>query len=313
MTPDDLAFIEKFEQCGFSRACWNHEAHLRMAWIQLSRAGSYDEGLKRIRDGILRFNSFVGANGYHETVTVAFTRLVQARRQTLRRSHSWAEFLHANGDLLARQPGVLSRFYTEGELGSSESKEKFIEPGVRPLPPVGHIRLARDEDAEALLAIYSPHITDNSTSFEIEVPTVVEFRDRMRDYSAHAPWLVYEVGGNPVGYAYASKHRERAAYRWSVETSVYLAADYRRGGLARLLYLRLFEELKHAGFCLALAGVTFPNEASVRFHESLGFQPIGVYPNIGFKFGKWHDVGWWQKPIQPAGPHPREPRWTGIL
>jgi L-amino acid N-acyltransferase YncA len=166
------------------------------------------------------------------------------------------------------------------------------------------IRAVSISDAARILEIYAPSIIDSSTSFEVEVPSLFQMEDRIREYSAFAPWLVYEVDGTVVGYAYASKHRAREAYQWTVEVSVYVDPNFHKRGIARSLYDRLFEELKELGFHLALSGTVLPNRASVGFHEAMGFTPIGIYRNVGFKLGKWHDVGWWQKTILPFDKSP---------
>jgi L-amino acid N-acyltransferase YncA len=113
-----------------------------------------------------------------------------------------------------------------------------------------------------------------------------------------APWLVCVDGRRVIGYAYASRHRERAAYRWCVDVSVYVRDGCRGAGVGRALYTSLIALLRLQGFCAAHAGITLPNEASVRLHESLGFRPVAVYPRVGFKCGAWHDVGWWQLGLQ---------------
>jgi L-amino acid N-acyltransferase YncA len=114
--------------------------------------------------------------------------------------------------------------------------------------------------------------------------------------------------GAVLGYAYASPHRERAAYRWSVDVAVYIAEQARRRGVGRQLYSTLFAMLVELGYYNAFAGVTLPNPASVGLHESMGFTPVGVYRNVGYKLGAWHDVGWWRRPLQPPAADPAEPR-----
>ena len=173
------------------------------------------------------------------------------------------------------------------------------------------IRLARSEDAAAIGAIYAPFVTDTSTSFELTAPTVGEVASRVESTLSYAPWLVWEEDGDVLGFAYASKHRERAAYRWSVDVSVYVHGKARRRGLGRALYTSLFALLRLQGFYAAHAGITLPNPASVGLHESLGFRPVGVYRKVGFKMGAWHDVGWWQLPLRErldSGPEPAPPR-----
>jgi phosphinothricin acetyltransferase len=160
------------------------------------------------------------------------------------------------------------------------------------------IRLATANDASDCLAIYAPVVTGTAISFELEVPTVEEMRRRITETLPRYPWLVLEEPGGVRGYAYAGAHRQRPGYRWSVDVSVYVAATARRAGVGRRLYTSLLELLRLQGFVNAFAGVALPNEASVGLHEALGFQPIGVYRNVGFKLGRWIDVGWWQLQLQ---------------
>jgi phosphinothricin acetyltransferase len=156
------------------------------------------------------------------------------------------------------------------------------------------IRPATRVDVEAMLAIYAPIVRDSAISFELEPPTPGEFARRLDAVPQGAPWLVAESGGAILGYAYASKFRERAAYRFTVETTVYVRDDMRRRGVARALYAELFTQLRAAGFATALAVIALPNPASVALHESLGFRPVGVFHRVGFKFDRWHDTGWWE-------------------
>ena len=163
------------------------------------------------------------------------------------------------------------------------------------------IRSAAAADARAIRDIYAPFVTDSATSFETEPPDVSEMARRIDDLREKLPWLVYETGGEVIGYAYASPHRAaRKAYQWCVETSIYVHSGARKRGVGRALYVSLFELLRRQGYVNAYAGVTLPNPASVSLHESLGFRPVGVYPRIGFKFGRWHDVAWFQLRLQEA-------------
>ncbi len=164
------------------------------------------------------------------------------------------------------------------------------------------VRTARPGDAASLLEIYRPHIEQSTTSFEYDVPSVEEFRRRITKSLEGWAWLVATDGDECVGYAYGSEHRARAAYQWSVETSVYIHSDYRRRGIAARLYEDLFEVLAGKGFCNAFAGVTLPNEASVAFHRRMGFEPIGTFKAVGRKFGSWHDVAWLQRPLRAEPP-----------
>src|SRR4051812_15168337 len=167
------------------------------------------------------------------------------------------------------------------------------------------IRLATPDDAAALRAIYAPAVA-SPISFEIEVPTEQEMRSRVLKTLRTYPWLVCEQGGRVIGYAYGSRHRQRAAYDWSVEVSVYIDKTIRRKGIGRALYLTLFKALSCQGFYTAFAGITVPNPESVGFHESVGFRPVGIFHRIGFKGGIWHDVGWWELALatEPTVPAP---------
>ena len=162
------------------------------------------------------------------------------------------------------------------------------------------IRHATKADAPALLALYRPYVENTTISFELEAPSVEEFVDRIAKTVSGWAWLVAEQQGRCIGYAYASAHRERAAYRWSVETSAYVHPEHRRCGIARTLYSHLFEELKHKGYCNAFAGVALPNDASLAMHRSVGFEFIGVFKSVGRKFGAWQDVAWLQRALRDA-------------
>jgi len=156
------------------------------------------------------------------------------------------------------------------------------------------IRQAVLADAPQVAGIYAPYVSDAVISFELEPPDAAEMARRMFHARAY-PWLVCAgSGGDLLGYAYASQHRERAAYQWSVDVTVYVRIDQHRRGVGRALYTSLFGILRAQGFHAAHAGVTLPNAASVGLHESFGFRAVGVYPAVGYKLGAWHDVGWWQ-------------------
>lgn len=169
------------------------------------------------------------------------------------------------------------------------------------------IRFATLNDASGILTIYAPFITSSTVSFEYEVPTVAEFAGRIQTIQQQYPYLVAETNERISGYAYASKHRDRTAYQWSVETSVYIHPDGHRQGIARQLYTTLFDLLRQQGYYSAYAGITLPNLKSEAFHRTMGFEPVGVYKNIGYKMGAWHDVAWFQKPIQPYQVDPAVP------
>jgi L-amino acid N-acyltransferase YncA len=170
------------------------------------------------------------------------------------------------------------------------------------------IRLAGPDDAAPVAAIYAPHVTGASTSFEYVPPDAAEMASRIASTLAYAPYLVLDAGGAVHGFAYASKHRERAAYQWAVDVSVYVRQDAQRRGVGRALYESLFALLRLQGFYAAHAGITLPNPASVGLHEALGFRPVGVYRSVGFKRGVWHDVGWWQLPLRERTGTPDPPR-----
>ena len=164
------------------------------------------------------------------------------------------------------------------------------------------IRTATVDDAAALLAIYTPYVLKTAISFELEPPSVEEFRGRIEHSLAEWTWLVAERDGRPVAYAHGTRHRPRAAYKWSVETSVYVAEGNHRQGLGRLVYSALMPRLVELGYCNAYGGITLPNDKSVALHKSLGFQPIGIFRSVGWKFGSWHDVSWWHLPLRSAPP-----------
>ena len=157
------------------------------------------------------------------------------------------------------------------------------------------IRSATAADAPAILAIYAPIVRDTIISFETEVPTVHEIAERIDSTLETYPYLVAEANGAMAGFAYAGQHRARSGYQWSVDVTVYVAAQARRLGVARALYGRLLPMLAERQFHAAFAGIALPNPASVGLHEAMGFAPVGIYREVGFKLGRWCDVGWWQR------------------
>ena len=174
------------------------------------------------------------------------------------------------------------------------------------------IRLATEHDAAALARIYAPSIIDSVISFEATPPDAAEMAARVRAVQPVAPWLVYEAG-DVWGYAYASRHRERAAYRWAIDVSVYVDARHHRRGVGRALYTSLLALVRLQGFHRAHAGITVPNAPSVGLHESFGFAPVGIYRAVGYKLGAWCDVGWWQLALRAPDGEPAEPRTPAQL
>jgi L-amino acid N-acyltransferase YncA len=157
------------------------------------------------------------------------------------------------------------------------------------------IRPVKFDDADQIAAIYAPIVEHTPISFEEHAPSAAEMRERIRSYTAAYPWLVAISGDDVLGYAYACAHRERAAYRWSVNSSIYLREEARGRGLGRTLYAELFRHLETRRFHAVFAGIALPNEASVALHRSLGFTHVGTYHEVGFKFGAWFDTSWWQR------------------
>lgn len=167
------------------------------------------------------------------------------------------------------------------------------------------IRLARGDDAAAFAAMYAPYVRETAISFEESPPTTDEMRDRVLRVLEHLPWLTAEypsprpnAAPEIAGFAYATPHRERAAYRWAVDTSVYVARERQRSGVGSALYRALFALLPAQRLQRAYAGIALPNAGSVGLHEACGFTPVGIYERVGYKFGAWHDVGWWARRLR---------------
>ena len=158
------------------------------------------------------------------------------------------------------------------------------------------IRAARsDRDAAACAAIYAPFITQTWVSFELEPPSAEDMAGRIARYGASHAWLVAALDGAVAGYAYGSPHRERAAYASSCDVAVYVDPARGRQRIGHALYAELLPVLAGKGFHAAFAGIALPNDASVGFHEAMGFTPVGIYREVGWKLGGWRDVGWWQR------------------
>lgn len=170
------------------------------------------------------------------------------------------------------------------------------------------IRIATEADAAAVAAIYAPIVEGTAISFEVDPPSETAMRERISETLRRFPWLVCERGGRVLGYAYAGAHGRRAAYQWSVDVSVYVAAEARRAGVGRGLYESLLAVLGLQGFVNAYAAISLPNPASVGLHRSVGFEPVCVFESVGYKDGSWHDVGWWQRSLDDHDANPDPPR-----
>jgi L-amino acid N-acyltransferase YncA len=176
----------------------------------------------------------------------------------------------------------------------------FGNIGIDTLPsqpethPMNRCRLAQLTDAPAIQAIYAPVVRDTVISFEYEPPGVEEIERRMRKVLGSRPWLVYEAEEQVLGYAYASTFRERAAYDWGPEVSIYVKEGAQGRGIGRELYATLFNVLRALNYCQVWAGATIPNESSERLHRAMGFELVGRFPSAGYKFGKWHDTVFWR-------------------
>ncbi len=168
------------------------------------------------------------------------------------------------------------------------------------------LRLATAADAPGILAIYSPYIKSFGYTFETEVPPVENFAERIETYLQTWPWIVYEENGIVAGYAYAGRYRERAAYQWCTESSIYIADVYKGTGLAEALYQALFAILRKQGFKTVYAVITLPNPPSTTFHERMGFTYFTTYENVGYKAG-WKNVGWWRLALGEFEPEPTPP------
>jgi len=156
------------------------------------------------------------------------------------------------------------------------------------------IRFIKPEDSEAVLEVYKPYVLGTYITFEYNVPTLEEWSHKIEKIILKYPWLVCECENKIVGYAYGSTHRDRTAYQWSPESTVYLDEKYHRQGIARALYEKLFAIMKLQGYFNVYAGVGLPNMKSEEFHKALGFTELGIFKNIGYKLGGWHDTKWFQ-------------------
>jgi phosphinothricin acetyltransferase len=170
-----------------------------------------------------------------------------------------------------------------------------------------HIRFVEDRDIEQIVEIYRYYVEHSIVSFEYTAPTREEFSERISTITKSYPWLVCTEGEKVIGYAYASSHRARAAYKWCVESSIYFDKSYQGRGYGKFLYQSLFDILKRQGYIHVLAGIGLPNIPSVAFHTKMGFEEIGTYKNIGFKQGHWHDTLWMQSRLNELNENPASP------
>lgn len=188
--------------------------------------------------------------------------------------------------------------------------------------PSGVLRLASEADAAALAAIYAPYVEGSAVSFEARAPDAAELARRLRARGPAHPTLLLEEAGEVRAFAYAGPHRARAGYRWTVETSVYVRPDQHRRGHGRRLYEALIPLLIRQGYVTAYAGIALPNPGSVGLHEAVGFRYLGTFHRAGFKLGRWHDTGWWERelavvapgeePPLPRVPRPEDLRAVGV-
>lgn len=170
------------------------------------------------------------------------------------------------------------------------------------------LRLATTEDASPILDIYTPYIENTSFTFETETPTVEAFRERIDSYLRNWPWIVCEIDGVVAGYAYGARYRERSGYQWCAECSIYIHDNYQRRGIGEALYTALIELLKLQDYRNLYAVINLPNEKSVAFHEKMGFKFFAMYENVGYKLGRWKNVGWWQLQLNDYSMEPAVPK-----
>jgi L-amino acid N-acyltransferase YncA len=177
------------------------------------------------------------------------------------------------------------------------------------------IRLAAEEDSAALADLYRPYVENSRISFEEQAPDALEMARRIRgDVPGHYPWLLSQEDSRILGFAASSPFRTRPAYRWTVETGIYLADDAHGRGIGKALLAALLELLERQGYVAAIGAIALPNDASVALHEKLGFAYAGTYRGVGFKFGEWLDVGLWEKKLAPRSATPAEPLpYAGLL
>lgn len=190
---------------------------------------------------------------------------------------------------------------TENAINDKRSSSVIVRPAV-------------PDDAERLVEIYAPYVEDTAITFEYEVPSVQEFERRIESTLERYPYLVAELSGQIVGYAYVGPFHDRPAYDWSVETSIYVDRNIRHMGIGGILHKALEEELKEMGFLNMNACIAYIEQAdehlddnSVRFHEHLGYRMVGQFRKCGYKFGRWYDMVWMEKIIGEHGTDPERP------
>ncbi|GGL31074.1 N-acetyltransferase [Halarchaeum grantii] len=169
------------------------------------------------------------------------------------------------------------------------------------------LRLAEASDATAVRRIYAPYVEETAITFDADPPSVAALRERIRSKLDDYPWVVAEADGDVVGYAYAGPVRERVAYQWSVESSLYVERDAHRSGIGSALYEALLALLERQGYVTVYGVVTLPNPASAAIHEAFGFEREGTFERMGYKHGEWHDVGWWSLALREHPAEPEEP------
>jgi L-amino acid N-acyltransferase YncA len=187
------------------------------------------------------------------------------------------------------------------------------------------IRIAKEGDGARLSKIFAPYVNNTAITFQESAPDASYFSKKIVELLPEFPFLVLEEAGCVFAYAYASHHRALPAYRWCAEVSIYVDMDYRKKGGGSQLYTALLQILEKQGYVNVYAGITLPNEASVRIHEKFGFRPFAYFSKIGFKKGAWRDVGWWERrfdknlQVPPAEPlsfavlHEKKPEWISAV
>lgn len=177
---------------------------------------------------------------------------------------------------------------------------------------MSHIRKFEKSDIENIYRIYEPFVTHSSVTFETEMPSLAEFSERLISIAAEFPFLVLEIENEVCGYAYACRHRERKAYRWAVETSIYLSEKARNKGLGSKIYTALLDDLVKRKFVTAYGIITLPNDSSVMLHKKVGFEQMAIHKHAGYKLGEWHDVLWVEKTLNTPSDSPEEPIFKPI-